>query len=109
MTDKEIHTTTTATFEGRPIRRYLGVVAAESARTVAPSNLRTLFSGRAQEANAQGLRDGLESARTNALAELVARARELGANAIVRVDVDHAVVNPQIVVVTATGTAVVVE
>lgn len=51
----------------------------------------------------------LMEAREIALEEMVERARRLGANAVVGVDLDYEVVREGMLMVTASGTAVVVE
>ncbi|AZA09862.1 YbjQ family protein [Corynebacterium pseudopelargi] len=100
--------TTTHSVEGREISQYLRVVAGE---TVAGINLVKDFT--AGFRNLVGGRSGsyekeLVQARESALAELVNRANELGADAVVGVELDYAALgsHSDMLMVTATGTAV---
>ncbi|AZA10828.1 YbjQ family protein [Corynebacterium gerontici] len=100
--------TTTHSVEGRQITEYLRVIAGE---TVAGINmfkdigagLRNLVGGRAGSYEGE-----LIQARENALAELVNRAMELGADAVVGVELDYSSLGQanDMLMVTATGTAV---
>ena len=103
--------TTTPSVEGRRITRYCGVVCGEA---ILGANLfKDLFAG---IRDLVGGRSGtyereLQNAREIALQELQQRAAALGANAIVGVDLDYEVLGQQngMLMVTASGTAVVVE
>lgn len=100
--------TTTHSVEGRQITEYLRVVGGE---TVAGINmfkdigagLRNFVGGRAGSYEGE-----LIKARENALAELVNRALELGADAVVGVEMDYSALGQanDMLMVTATGTAV---
>ena len=98
--------TTTPTVEGSRIVSYLGVVTGE---TIIGANvlkdfmagLRDFFGGRSGTYE-QVLRD----AKDTSLQEMEERARELGANAIVGIDLDYETVNGSMLMVTASGTAV---
>lgn len=102
--------TTTALIEGQPVQRYLGVVTGE---VIAGANLvRDIF---ASVTDIFGGRSGkyeevLASARQQALAEMQARARELGGNAVIGVDIDYEVLGKagSMLMVSCSGTAVVV-
>ena len=80
--------TTTPTVEGYPVTQYLRVVCGE---TVAGVNM---------------FKD--IQARETALAEMTARAQELGAEGVVGVDIDYEVLGTDnnMLMVTASGTAV---
>ncbi len=103
--------TTTQSIEGRRIVKYCGVVAGEA---ILGANLfkdlfagiRDLVGGRSASYERE-----LQRARDIALEELQERAQELGANAVVGVDLDYEVLgqNNSMLMVTASGTAVVVE
>lgn len=103
--------TTTPTIEGKRITAYRGVVAGEA---ILGANLfKDLFAG---IRDLVGGRSGtyeceLQHAREIALAELQQRAAELGANAVVGVDLDYEVMGQTngMLMVSASGTAVVVE
>jgi len=103
--------TTTPSIEGRRIVRYLGVVAGEA--IMGANVFKDLFAG---VRDIVGGRSGtyereLQRAREIALEELEARARSLGANAVVGVDLDYEVLGQgnSMLMVSASGTAVVVE
>ena len=103
--------TTTPSIEGRRIVRYLGVVAGEA--IMGANVFKDLFAG---VRDIVGGRSGtyereLQRAREIALEELEARARALGANAVVGVDLDYEVLGQgnSMLMVSASGTAVVVE
>lgn len=102
--------TTTHTIEGKSITRYCGVVAGEA---ILGANLfkdlfagvRDLVGGRSATYERE-----LQRARDIALEELEQHARELGANAVVGVDLDYEVLGQAngMLMVSASGTAVVV-
>ena len=100
--------TTTPSIEGRAITAYHGVVTGE---TVIGANIfRDLFAG---IRDIVGGRSGayekvLAEARESALREMQDRARALGGNAVVGVDLDYEVIN-NMLMVSASGTSVTVE
>jgi uncharacterized protein YbjQ (UPF0145 family) len=103
--------TTTPSLEGRRIVRYLGVVAGEA--IMGANVFKDLFAG---VRDIVGGRSGtyereLQRAREIALDELEQRARALGANAVVGVDLDYEVLGQgnSMLMVSASGTAVVTE
>ncbi len=103
--------TTTPNIEGKTITQYCGVVAGEA---ILGANLfKDLFAG---IRDLVGGRSGtyereLQKAREIALEEIQERARELGANAVVGIDLDYEVIgqNGSMLMVSASGTAVVVK
>jgi uncharacterized protein YbjQ (UPF0145 family) len=102
--------TTTPTLEGRPIQRYCGIVAGEA--VLGANIFKDLFAG---IRDVVGGRSGvyekeLRKARQIALEELAEQARELGANAVVGIDIDYEVLGEKngMLMVSASGTAVVV-
>ncbi|NVK05374.1 MAG: heavy metal-binding domain-containing protein [Flavobacteriia bacterium] len=103
--------TTTNSIEGQKIISYKGVIAGE---TIIGANLfKDLFAG---IRDIVGGRSGsyeqvLLEARETAMMELEQRARQLGANAVVAIDIDYEVIgsNGSMLMVSASGTAVVVE
>ncbi len=107
----EMQMTTTPSFEGRRIVAYRGVIAGEA---ILGANLfKDLFAG---IRDLVGGRSGtyekeLRKAREIALRELAAQAEELGANAVVGIDIDYEVLGEKngMLMVSASGTAVVVE
>jgi len=100
--------TTTAVLEGKPVRDYLGVVTGEV--IVGANIFKDLF---ASVRDIVGGRSGayestLRDARATAIAEMVAEARALGADAVIGVDLDYETIGQggSMLMVTVTGTAV---
>ena len=100
--------TTTNTVEGRPIQQYLGIVTAEA--IIGANIVKDIFAG---IRDIVGGRSGtyervIEEARMNALAELEQKAVQMGANAVVAIDLDFETIgtNGSMLMVVATGTAV---
>lgn len=103
--------TTTNTVEGRRIVEYRGLVAGEA--ILGANMFRDLF---ASIRDIVGGRSGsyervLNDARQTAIAEMTDKAAELGANAVIGVDIDYETVgsNGSMLMVTACGTAVRIE
>jgi uncharacterized protein YbjQ (UPF0145 family) len=101
--------TTTATVDGKPISRYLGIVTGEA--IIGANIFRDIFAG---VRDIVGGRSGtyekaLAEAREVAMAEMKGRAQELGANAVVGIDLDYEVLgqNNGMLMVAVSGTAVV--
>ena len=102
--------TTTPTIEGYPVKQSLGVVASE---TIIGANvfrdimagLRDFFGGRSSS-----YEEVLKKAKDTALQELQERATAMGANAVIGIDLDYETVgaNGSMLMVTASGTAVVI-
>ena len=99
---------TTTVIEGRPVTQYLGVVTGE---VIVGANLfKDLFAG---VRDIVGGRSGtyektLRAARAHAFADLEAEAAQLGANAVIGVDIDYEVIGKEgsMLMVTVSGTAV---
>ncbi len=103
--------TTTPSVEGKQIVQYKGIVFGEVISGVDfvrdfAAGLTNFFGGRSNS-----YEEELTRARTQALYELEQRAQGLGANAVVGIDIDYEVLgaNNGMLMVTASGTAVVVE
>ena len=101
--------TTTPSIEGRSITAYKGIVVGEA--IMGANVVRDLF---ASVTDIIGGRSGayeskLQDARDTALRELQERAAVLGANAVVGVDLDYEVVGQSMLMVGASGTAVVLD
>jgi len=101
--------TTTPSIEGKTITEYRGIVFGEVVAGVNfvkdfAAGLSNFFGGRSGS-----YEDELIHARDSALREMEDRARQLGANAVVGVDVDYEVLGSGngMLMVTACGTAVV--
>jgi len=102
---------TTPTIQGRNITEYKGVVFGEVITGVNfikdfTASIRNFVGGRSGDYEHE-----LLEARTNAMNEMESRARQMGANAVVGIDIDYEVLgaNNGMLMVTASGTAVVVE
>lgn len=102
--------TTTSTLEGHQIREYRGIVNGEAilgANIVRDffANITDVIGGRSG-----AYEEKLAEARTIALREMEENARRLGANAIIGVDLDYETVgaNGSMLMVTASGTAVLI-
>ncbi|MBK0400214.1 heavy metal-binding domain-containing protein [Limibaculum sp. M0105] len=101
--------TTTGALEGHRITAYRGIVVGEA--IMGANVFRDFF---ASITDVVGGRSGayeskLQDARETALGELEQRAARLGANAVVGVDLDYEVVGDSMLMVSASGTAVVAE
>ena len=102
--------TTTPTIEGRRILEYKGVVTGE---TIVGANvlkdfmagLTDFFGGRSGTSERV-----LREAKESAMQEMEKRASELGANAVVGIDLDYEAIgqNGSMLMVTCSGTAVVI-
>ncbi len=104
-------TTTTPSIEGKRITNYFGVVTGEAILGANVfkdifAGLRDIVGGRSATYEAE-----LHRARDLALTEMQDQARQLGANAVVGVDLDYEVLgaNNGMLMVSASGTAVLVE
>ena len=101
--------TTTPSVEGRPITRYLGIVAGEA--ILGANVFKDLFAGIRDIVGGRSAtyEKELQKARSVALQEMQEQAQKLGANAVVGVDLDFEVLGQGngMLMVSASGTAVV--
>ena len=101
---------TTPSLEGHPIREYRGIVTGEA--ILGANVFKDLFAGIRDIVGGRSAtyERELGEARKLALDELADAARKLGANAVVGIDLDYEVVgaNGSMLMVTASGTAVLV-
>jgi len=114
MADKTpVLVTTTHTIEGRRIREYKGLVGGDA--ILGANMFRDFFAG---IRDILGGRSGsyekvLRTAKEEAIEDMVEQARELGCNAVVGVDLDYETIQihegGSMLMVTASGTAVVIE
>ncbi|WBX71231.1 heavy metal-binding domain-containing protein [Tenacibaculum retecalamus] len=100
--------TTTPTIENKPTKAYLGIVTGET--IIGANIIKDFFAG---IRDIVGGRSGsyekvLREAKDTSLKEMQERAQELGADAIVGVDLDYETVGPNggMLMVTASGTAI---
>jgi uncharacterized protein YbjQ (UPF0145 family) len=103
--------TTTPTIEGKRIREYRGIVTGEA--ILGANIFRDVFAGIRDIVGGRsaGYEKELRTARETALAEMAANAQQLGANAIVGVDLDYEVLGPNngMLMVSVSGTGVIIE
>ena len=114
MADKSpVLVTTTPSFEGRRIVAYKGLVGGDA--ILGANMFRDFFAG---IRDILGGRSGayekvLRTAKNEAINDMMEQARELGANAVVGVDLDYETIQIQdggsMLMVSASGTAVVIE
>lgn len=102
--------TTTPTLEGKRITEYKGIVFGEVITGVNfikdfAAGLTNFFGGRSGSYEGE-----LIQARENAIIEMEDRAKQMGANAVIGVDIDYEVLGQgNMLMVTASGTAVIIE
>ena len=103
--------TTTQTVEGHNITEYKGIVFGEVVSGVNflkdfAAGIRNFIGGRSGS-----YENELITARENALREMEERARRMGANAVVGIDVDYEMLGADngMMMVSASGTAVVID
>ena len=102
--------TTTTAIDGRPVAEYVGVVTGEA--VLGTNVFRDLFAGLRDIVGGRpaGYKRSLRQAGETALEEMVTEAEQLGANAVVGVDVDYESVQVgeggSMLMVSASGTAV---
>jgi uncharacterized protein YbjQ (UPF0145 family) len=101
--------TTTTAIEGRPVSRYLGVVTGEA--IIGANVFRDMFAAVRDIVGGRSAtyERALGEAREVALKEMEARAQELGANAVIGIDLDYEVLGQAngMLMVSVSGTAVV--
>ncbi len=99
---------TTATLEGHPVREYLGVVTGEV--IVGANVFRDFFASITDIVGGRSgkYEDVLARARDEAMAEMKAKATQMGGNAVIGVDLDYEVLgqNGSMLMVSVSGTAV---
>jgi uncharacterized protein YbjQ (UPF0145 family) len=100
---------TTTVLEGKPVSRYLGVVTGEA--IIGANVFRDMFAVVRDIVGGRSAtyEKGLAEARQVAMAEMEQRALELGANAVIGVDLDYEVLGQSngMLMVSCSGTAVV--
>ena len=103
--------TTTNTIENKNIVKYVGLVTGEA--IIGANLFRDIFAG---IRDIVGGRSGsyeevLREAKDNAVSEMEENASQLGANAVIGIDLDYETVgqNGSMLMVTASGTAVIFE
>ena len=101
---------TTPSLEGRPVKRYLGLVSGEA--ILGANIFRDLFAGIRDiiGGRSAAYEEELRRAKQIALDEMAQQAQELGADAVVAVDLDYETIQMGggggMLMVSASGTAV---
>ena len=101
--------TTTSNIEGRRVLNYIGLVNGEA--IIGANVLKDFF---ASITDVVGGRSGayeqaLREAKSIAIKEMIDQAIRLGANAVIGVDMDYQTINNTMLMVSANGTAVVID
>lgn len=100
---------TTSIVEGKPVSRYLGVVTGEA--IIGANVFRDMFAVVRDIVGGRSAtyEKGLAEAREVAMSEMEKKAEELGANAVIGIDIDYEVLgqNNDMLMVAVSGTAVV--
>jgi uncharacterized protein YbjQ (UPF0145 family) len=101
--------TTTNSVEGRRIEEYCGIVTGEA--ILGANIFRDLFAGIRDIVGGRSAayEASLHEARETALGELAERAKSVGGNAVVGIDLDYEVVGQSMLMVSASGTSVTIE
>ena len=97
---------TTPSLESHEVKRYLGVVCGEA---ILGSNVfRDVFASITDivGGRSHAYESALTDARQIALAEMAHRAKDLGANSVLSIDVDYETIRGSMLMVTCSGTAV---
>ena len=100
--------TTTNEIKGKEIKEYRGVIFGEVINGVDygrdfTAAFKNIYGGRVTE-----YEEELVKSRADAIQEMMSRAEQVGANAVIGVSIDYETVNSMLMVV-ASGTAVVIE
>jgi uncharacterized protein YbjQ (UPF0145 family) len=100
---------TTSHIEGKPVSQYLGVVTGEA--IIGANIFRDMFATVRDIVGGRSAtyEKGLAEARETAMTEMQQRAQQLGANAVIGIDLDYEVLgqNNGMLMVSVSGTAVV--
>ena len=98
--------TTTHDIQGKPISDYLGIVVGES--IIATNIMRDIMAGLRDivGGRAGAYEEKMPEARDIAMSEMQEKAQELGADAVVGIDIDYETVGNNMMMVSASGTAV---
>ncbi len=102
---------TTSTIEGKKIIKYIGIVNGEA--IIGANAVKDFFAGVRDVVGgrAGAYEQSLREAKSIAIREMMDQAHHLGANTIIGVDLDYQAIgsNGSMIMVSANGTAVVVE
>jgi uncharacterized protein YbjQ (UPF0145 family) len=100
---------TTPSIEGKKISRYYGIVSGEA--IIGANIFRDIFAGIRDIVGGRSAsyEEVLREAKQNAMVEMEENARRLGANAVVGVDLDYETIGSSMLMVSCSGTAVLLE
>ncbi len=101
--------TTTSTIEGKRIATYIGLVNGEA--IIGANIVKDFFAGITDIVGGRSgaYEQALREAKSIAIKEMMDQATRLGANAVIGVDMDYQNINNTMLMVSANGTAVVIE
>lgn len=97
---------TTSTLEGHQVENYLGIVSGE---TIIGANIFKDFFASITDivgGRSSAYEQVLREAKATAMSEMEIQARQLGANAIIGIDLDYETIREGMLMVTVSGTAV---
>ncbi len=105
----DVLVSTTPVVEGRRVAKYLGLVSGEA--IMGANIFRDIFAGIRDivGGRAGAYEKELRKAKKIAIEEMVEEARRLGANAVLGVDLDYETIGQSMLMVSASGTAVILE
>ena len=97
---------TTDSIDGRQVSQYLGIVSGDA--IVGANMFRDFFASIRDVVGgrAGGYEKALRGAKDSAIEDMIEQAREMGADAVLAVDLDYETVGDTMLMVSANGTAV---
>jgi uncharacterized protein YbjQ (UPF0145 family) len=109
FTGAEVVIVTTPSVPGYKVERVIGIVSGLSARTRGlggklVAGIQSMFGGEVSVFTSE-----IEKARLEAIERLKSKARELGANAVLNLDIETSEVFEGLVLISATGTAAIIK
>ena len=97
---------TTPDLQGHPIQEYLGIIVGES--IIATNVMRDIMAGLRDIVGGRSgaYEEKMQEARDIAVREMIEKAEAVGATAVVGVDIDYETIGNNMMMVSASGTAV---
>ncbi len=97
--------TTSQTVQNRSIQNYLGLVSGES--ILGPKFMETVLNGVNSSQGCTGAcKPAVDDARNFAIEEMTNKAEQLGAEAVIAIDIDYVELKEQMLLISVSGTAV---